>query len=222
MKRLNIFVDETGDFGFGNGSSELYGISFTFHDSDEAIIEELNYLNNKLISNDYDGMIHMADLISKRGDYKKFNLEKRKSIFWSIFYFSKRVPVKISSIFVNKNYMTSRSQLTRELGQRINKLLNEYMDIISKYDQVVIYYDNGQGILETMINMAFSIFDNIEHREKFDRKEKRLFQVADMLTCLDKLDFKRKEKIEFTKSEKYFFNGKDFRQLITLLSKKRL
>ena len=28
MKRLNIFVDETGEFGFGNGASELYGVSF--------------------------------------------------------------------------------------------------------------------------------------------------------------------------------------------------
>ena len=30
MKRLNIFVDETGEFGFGNGASELYGVSFLF------------------------------------------------------------------------------------------------------------------------------------------------------------------------------------------------
>ena len=29
MKRLNIFIDESGDFGFTKGSSELYAISFT-------------------------------------------------------------------------------------------------------------------------------------------------------------------------------------------------
>jgi hypothetical protein len=32
MKRLNIFVDETGEFGFDDGSSRLYGVSFTFHE----------------------------------------------------------------------------------------------------------------------------------------------------------------------------------------------
>ena len=37
MKRLNIFVDETGDFGFENGSSQLYGVSFTFHDQSNDI-----------------------------------------------------------------------------------------------------------------------------------------------------------------------------------------
>lgn len=37
MKRLNIFVDETGEFGFDKGASELYGISFTFHEHQDSI-----------------------------------------------------------------------------------------------------------------------------------------------------------------------------------------
>ena len=37
MKRLNIFVDETGEFGFEEGKSELYGVSFTFHEQDDDI-----------------------------------------------------------------------------------------------------------------------------------------------------------------------------------------
>lgn len=37
MKRLNIFVDETGEFGFGKKSSRLYGVSFTFHEQDNDI-----------------------------------------------------------------------------------------------------------------------------------------------------------------------------------------
>ena len=42
MKRLNIFVDETGEFGFGNGASELYGVSFTFHEHNDDIMSELD------------------------------------------------------------------------------------------------------------------------------------------------------------------------------------
>ena len=30
MKILNIYVDETGEFGFNDKSSKLYGISFYF------------------------------------------------------------------------------------------------------------------------------------------------------------------------------------------------
>ena len=222
MKRLNIFIDETGDFGFVNGSSEFYGISFTFHDSDDPIKEELNYLNNKLLANGYDGMLHMADLIARRGEYEKFSLIKRQSMFWSIFYFSKRVPVKIKSVFINKDYMTSTTQLVRELAQGIYKLINDYKSMIEKYDKVVVYYDNGQGRLGTIIDTVFSTFNNIDRREKFDHKEKRLFQVADMLTCIDKLDFKRTQKIPFSKSEKYFIGDKNFRKILYEIKNKRL
>lgn len=41
MKRLNIFVDETGEFGFETGASELYGVSFTFHEQNDDISLEL-------------------------------------------------------------------------------------------------------------------------------------------------------------------------------------
>lgn len=34
--------------------------------------------------------------------------------------------------------------------------------------------------------------------------------------------YKRKNNIPFTKAEKYFFNGKDFRHIINLLKNKRL
>ena len=40
-RRLNIFIDESGDFGFEKGSSELYAVSFTLHESKDSIKEEL-------------------------------------------------------------------------------------------------------------------------------------------------------------------------------------
>ena len=48
IKRLNIFIDESGDFGFVQGSSDLYAVSFTLHESADSIENELAYLNEKL------------------------------------------------------------------------------------------------------------------------------------------------------------------------------
>ena len=100
MKRLNIFVDETGEFGFGNGASELYGVSFTFHEQNDDIIPELNKLNTRLERIGYTDMIHMADLIMKRGDYSRIPIDKRKSIFNSIYQFSRRISVKYATIII--------------------------------------------------------------------------------------------------------------------------
>ena len=107
-RRLNIFIDESGDFGFVDGSSDLYGVSFTIHESDDSIVNDLEYLNNRLKKANYDGMIHLADLVAKRGDYSYLKLEQRKNIFWAIFYFSKRVKVKIHTIIIDKRFKNSK------------------------------------------------------------------------------------------------------------------
>lgn len=205
-----------------NGSSDLYAVSFTLHESANTITNELRYLNEKLNKLRYDGMIHLAYLVAKRGDYSHFSLEKRKSIFWSIFYFSVRVNVKIKTIIVDKRYINKKTQLNMNLARQMWQFIKENADYINSFDKIVIYYDNGQETLATLLDAVFATNPNIERRIDFDHKEKRLFQVSDMLTIIDKLDYKRKNKIPFTKAEKYFFNGKDFRQIIDLLKNKRI
>lgn len=104
MRRLNIFVDETGEFGFGEGASSLYGISFTFHESKDDISKELKNLNDRLERIGYTNMIHMADLVMRRGDYTNLSIKQRKSLFNSIYQFSKKIPAKYHTIIVNKKY----------------------------------------------------------------------------------------------------------------------
>lgn len=221
MKRLNIFVDETGEFGFENGASELYGISFTFHEQDDDISNELIKLNDRLNKIGYTNMIHMADLIMKRGDYKNFNIPMRKSIFNSIYQFSRRIPVKYKTIIVDKKYTDNSRILKQKISLEINKMIKENKHYFNKFDKIVMYYDNGQEVLGTILDSIFLQFDGFEHRIDFDHKEKRLFQVSDMLTYIDKYDYKYKNKMTFTKGEKYFFSINEIRKVLKELNKKR-
>lgn len=222
IKRLNIFIDESGDFGFVKGSSDLYAVSFTLHESSDSIKTELQYLNERLKSLDYEGMIHLAYLVSKRGDYSHFDLEKRKSIFWSIFYFSNRVKVKLKTIIIDKKYINKKMQLNMSLAREIGNFVNNNQKYLESFDKIVIYYDNGQETLATILDTIFATNPKVERRIEFDHTKKRLFQVSDMLTVIDKLDYKRKNNIPFTNAEKFFFKGKDFRHIINLLKNKRL
>ena len=52
------------------------------------------------------------------------------------------------------------------------------------------------------------------------KKEKRLFQVSDMLTYIDKYDYKYKNKMSFTKGEKFFFSTEEIRKILKKLNKK--
>lgn len=220
--RLNIFIDESGDFGFTKGSSELYGVSFTIHESNDSITSDLEYLNNRLKKSNYDGMIHLADLIARRGDYAHFNLKQRKEIFWSIFYFSKRVKVKIHTIIVDKRFKNNKTQLNMELAGKINDFFNSISDYMNEFDKVVVYYDNGQDSLGAIIDTLLLNKTNIEHRIEFNHKEKRLFQVSDMLTFVDKIVYKHNNNMPMTKAEQYFFSVKDILGIIRQLKPKRL
>ena len=221
MKRLNIFVDETGEFGFDDRASLLYGVSFTFHEQDDDITSELKKLNDKLDKLKYTNMIHMADLVMRRGDYRYFDIKLRKSIFNSIYQFSRRISVKYCTVIVDKRYLNNKKQLRQKLEFDINKIVKAHIDYFNRFDKIVMYYDNGQETLGIILYSIFSQFESFEFREFFDHKEKRLFQVSDMLTFIDKIDYKYKHKLVFTSGEDYFFSREDIRRILRELEKKR-
>lgn len=221
MRRLNIFVDETGEFGFLKGASKLYGISFTFHDQNDEIVSEISKLNDRLERIGYTNMIHMADLIMKRGDYSRLDIKTRKDIFNAIYHFSRKIPVKYKTIIIDKKYADISSVLRQQIASEVNKMIKMHEEYFNKFNQIVMYYDNGQETLGIILDSIFSRFDGFEHRADFNHKEKRLFQVSDMLTYIDKYDYKYKNKKLFTKGEKYFFNDEEIRKIRKGLEKKR-
>jgi len=221
MKRLNIFVDETGEFGFAKGSADVYGISFTFHEQDNDISLELENLNNRLERIGYTNMIHMADLIMHRGDYAKFDIKMRKSIFNAIYQFSRKIPVQYHTIIVDKKYTDNGDVLRKKLITEINQMIKLHEYYFDKFDKIVLYYDNGQEPLGYILDSLFIRFDGFEHRIVFDHKEKRLFQVSDMLTYIDKAIYKHKYNIKYKKAELYFFGNEELRKIAKELDKKR-
>ena len=221
MKRLNIFVDETGEFGFDNGASDLYGVSFTFHEQSVDIKNELTKLNERLEKIGFPKMIHMADLIMKRGDYQIFDIKKRKSIFNAIYQFSRRIDVKYHTIIIDKRYTDNKRVLKSQLSKEINMMVNNHIDYFNKFDKIVLYYDNGQEYLGVILESIFQRFDNFEHKIDFNHVQKRLFQVSDMLTYIDKYDYKFKNKMKFTKGELFFFSKEEIRKILKELKKKR-
>lgn len=222
IKRLNIFVDETGEFGYGVKSSMLYGISFTFHEQDNDISDELNNLNNRLMKIGYTNMIHMSDLIMRRGDYSKFDIKMRKSIFNSIYQFSRKIPVKYHTIIIDKRFIDNGNVLRKQIINEVNQMIKNNEGYFNKFDKIVMYYDNGQEPLGYILDSLFIRFNSYEHRVKFNHVEKRLFQVSDMLTYVDKAIYKHKKNIKYEKSELYFFGNDELRRIAKELNKKRL
>ena len=89
-----------------------------------------------------------------------------------------------------------------------------------KFTKIILYYDNGQKILQTILDSAFLKIPSFVHIVNFDHIKERLFQVSDMLTYIDKYDYKYRNKMPITKIERYFFNEEEMRKILKKLEKK--
>ena len=130
-------------------------------------------------------MIHTADLIRNKGDYKYLSINQRQSIFNSLFVFTKRSPIKLKSIIVSKKYTDTYKLLKKQLTIELNELVSNNYKFFQKFDKIKIYYDNGQSQLTSILEDVFKNF-NISFISDFDKTKEKLFQVADMLTFIDK------------------------------------
>lgn len=118
--------------------------------------------------------------------------------------------------------MNNKSQLNKSIFIEISKFVNDNKKYFDTFDKIVIYYDNGQESLGTILDIIFVADEKIERRIEFEHKNKRLFQVSDMLTFIDKLDYKFHNNLQFTKAEKYFFSNHEIEYIKRKLKNKRL
>ena len=107
----------------------------------------------------------------KRGDYTNFHLEKRKEIFWTLFLFFKRIKIKIKTVLINKKYLNTRSQLNKKILDELEIFLYKNEKYFSSFDEIVIYYDNGQETLSSIIDIIFSKYSNVVRKSNFDHTE---------------------------------------------------
>lgn len=220
MKTLNIFIDESGDFGINNNASDLYVVSFVYLSSLNNIEPFLNALKKRLNKLKFTKMIHTADLLRHKGDYKDLSIEQRRKIFTAIYQFSRKSPIKLKSIIVNKKYTDTYKLLKKQLTMELNELISNNLKYFQKFDKITIYYDNGQSQLTSILEDVFKNF-NISFISDFDKIKEKLFQVADMLTFMDKYYYKFKHKLYISKNEKIFFENMEMRKLLKELKSKR-
>ncbi len=217
---LRIYIDESGDNGDAKGSSELYGYTLVFWDNKNDISKELNKLNDKLNNINFTGMIHMSELVKSEQKCQYMSLKERKTIFNYLFYFYKNSNIKSKSFYVKKKETLNRSDLNLKLSSILKTFIIDNYEYLSSFDKVVVYYDNGQKPLGKIFDECFNYLNNYVHYVHFDKEKERLFQVADMITYLDKIYYKRKNKMNFGKSEKYFFNPDEIKTVTNTLDMK--
>ena len=169
-------------------------------------------------------VFHAGPLIRREQVYKDELMEIRRSLFNSIFHFTRRLPIRYICPKINKSECSDDElEIISKLSKVISDELRKHYDYFKSFDLIINYYDYGQSALTKIIISVFNaLFPNVEMR-KVSPVDYKLFQVADLI-CTMELTNDKANRNALSKSElEFFHSARDFKKnLYKYIEKKKL
>lgn len=205
MKELSVFIDESGDFGEVKERPAYYLVTFVFHNQGNSIEKQVLKLEESVHSSGFDvEYIHTGPVIRREEVFARYSIDERRKLLYKMLHFVNRCPIFYLTVVIDRREAIDKVTLSGKLAKEINRLMGEHIEFFSDFDKIIVYYDNGQIELSTILNAVFSIqFSNVEFR-KAEPQKYRLLQAADFICSMELLRIKRDEK-RLSKSEEHFF-----------------
>ncbi len=207
MKELSIFIDESGDFGEYSTHSPYYIITMIFHDQHEDIniaISKLNQELGYLKLNDL--CIHTGPIIRKEEVYKEMEIDERRRIFNKMVAFIRQIDIRYKCFHIEKKHILDTVDATGKLSKIISQFIRDNYEEFLSYDDVKIYYDNGQVEVSKILSSVFNAMLPNPIFRKVMPTEYKLFQVADLLCTMELTRLKMEDNL-LSKSEMMFFGN---------------
>lgn len=209
MKELSIFVDESGDFGSYEKHAPYYIVTMVLHDQQVDLSEEFHKLDEALAHLEYSGgqAVHTEPLIRRERPYQEYTPNERRAIFSKLFYFTLNCDIKYKSFVFKKNEYKDIFKLEARMAREISNFIRENLAFFQSFDNVILYYDNGQHELNRILNTVLATELADYDVRKVLPNDYKLFQVADLICTLELLEQKIQNE-EMTRSEQLLFHSK--------------
>ena len=209
MKELSIFVDESGDFGDYEKHAPYYIVTMVLHDQSIDINGEIKKLDAALLHLGYANgqTIHTEPLIRREYPYQAYAPNERRAIFSKLFYFTLGCDIKYKSFVFKKNEFKDIFKLEARMAREISGFIRDNLLYFQSFDNVILYYDNGQHELNRILNTVLATELADYDVRKVMPNDYKLFQVADLICTLELLEQKIQDG-EMSKSEQLLFHSK--------------
>ena len=214
MSVLSIFIDESGDFGPYDFHAPFYIFSLVFHDQSTNIGPQVQILEERLsnLGLGASHCIHVGPIIRREEDYQYMSITERRRILNALVSFGRSVDIRHTSVLVEKRHLQDTVQLAAALSRQLSVFLREHLDYFQSFDNVIIYYDNGQNELSRILASVFSVFlFNVEFRKVIPANY-RLFQVADMCCTFELLRAKLDINALSSSEQQFFGSFRDMKK----------
>lgn len=212
-KILSVFIDESGDFGPYEPHAPYYLVSMILHNQNTDITENIKAFDSHLVNIGYEHhAIHTGPLIRRESVYSNDLVEERKRLFNALFNFARRLDFQYSCIKVKKCECPDVIAMTLKISKAIIEVLRNNIDFWNNFDNIIIYYDNGQIELTKILTSVFSTLYTHVNFRRVNPVDYKLFQIADLICTMELLAEKAENDL-FSRSEKEFFNNiRDFKK----------
>lgn len=207
MSELSIFIDESGDFGDYEKHAPFYIIALVFHDQGKDIGGQIAHLRRHVREAGFpeNHAIHSAPLVRREKDYLNLDMAQRRRLFRHLFDFMRLCDIKYEAFVFKKREFKDRDQLVSRMSREIGGFVRDNFEFFRSFDEVIVYYDNGQKEVTNLVNAVFNAFLEADVR-KVNPSDYSLFQAADMFCMLRLLTEKLDDgQTSLSKSELDFF-----------------
>lgn len=149
-----------------------------------------------------DHFVHTGNLVRGEVPYKGMLREKRIDLFYILFLLAKYAKYSVCcSNVIKKGH---DGELDEIISDKIYETIMEHDAYFSKFDKIIIHYDNGQDTLKGLLISSFrNKYKNVSFVKTL-QGDSAFMQIADLFSYFELLKHKIKLN-NLTKSEVAFF-----------------
>ena len=224
MASLSVFIDESGDFGEVKNLPANYIVTMVFHNQETDINEDIKKLETSVRDAGFQlDYIHTGPIIRREDVFEGYSIDDRRKLIYKILNFYNKCDIRHVSVSIDRKEAENKVVLSGRLSRKITEILDERAEFFHSFDQIIVYYDNGQTELSAILNAVFSAcYANVEFR-KAEPVKYRLLQVADFICSMELLRIKKEEKRLSKSEEAFFYKPQELKKtFLKSVDKKRL
>ena len=134
------------------------------------------------------------------------NIPEHRRIFNKIIAFIRQINIRYKCFYIDKKHIDDVVEASGKLSKQISQFIKDHYDDFLSFDDVKIYYDNGQVEVSKILSSVFNALLPNPVFRKVMPKDYKLFQVADLLCTMELVNLKL-ESNSFTNSDLSFFGS---------------
>lgn len=134
-----------------------------------------------------------------------------------------KCPIYHHTNTIDKRDITDKVSLCGKIAKEMRYMLTRYDTFFKHYNQIIVYYDNGQNELSATLNAVLSAhFGEVTFR-KAAPQQYRLLQVADFICTMELLKIKKQENRLTLSEQKFFYKPQELSKIfLKSIERKRL